>query len=128
MTTPQDAGQQTCLDFIDAFNRLDHAGIARTLNYPHVRLANGQIRSVETAADYTAISTGGEPGLLKEGWHHTNVTSIETVHQGDDKFHVALSIERCKANGEVYNRFDTLWIVTLEDGHWGIRFRSSFLR
>ena len=26
------------------------------------------------------------------------------------------------------DRFDTLWIATLDDGHWGIQFRSSFLR
>ena len=41
---------------------------------------------------------------------------------------MALVMARRDKDGTVYNRFDTFWVATLEDGHWGIRFRSSFLR
>jgi hypothetical protein len=40
---------------------------------------------------------------------------------------MALSIDRCHADDSVYNQFETLWIATEVDGHWGIQFRSSYL-
>ena len=41
---------------------------------------------------------------------------------------MSLTIHRCHEDGSVYNTFDTLWIATCDDGHWGIQFRSSYLR
>ena len=46
---------------------------------------------------------------------------------GEDKVQIALGIDRLDASGRVYRPFDTLWIATLVDGHWGIQFRSSYL-
>jgi len=34
---------------------------------------------------------------------------------------------RRREDGTVYNEFDSLWIVTEQDGHWGVQFRSSYL-
>ena len=56
------------------------------------------------------------------------MASVQVVHSGEDKVHVAIRNDRCRADGTVYNQFDTLWIATLQDGHWGIQFRSSYLR
>ena len=44
------------------------------------------------------------------------------------KVHLAITNERRHADGTVYKRFDTFWIATCVDGHWGIQFRSSYLR
>lgn len=115
-------------DFIRAFNALDHEALAATLNFPHVRLANGKFTEVKDAASYIDISRKGEPHLIDQGWHHTDVQSIEVVQDGDEKVHIAMRILRCKEDGTPYLTFDTLWIVTLLDGHWGIQFRSSYLR
>ena len=56
------------------------------------------------------------------------LTSISVVHASNDKVHMSLAIDRCHEDGTVYNQFDTLWIATLQDEHWGIQFRSSYLR
>lgn len=114
--------------FIDAFNAQDHEALAATLNYPHIRLAGGRFATTEASEDFVRRSRQVERALEAEGWHHTRLTSIEAVHSGDDKVHLALRIERCHADGSVYNTFDTLWVATLQDGHWGIQFRSSYLR
>jgi hypothetical protein len=114
--------------FIDAFNAQDHAALANTLNYPHTRLAIGRFMTFESAEDFIKRSQLGKAHLEKEGWHHTVMKSADVIHSGDDKVHLSLHIERCHEDGTVYNRFDTLWIVTLLDGHWGVQFRSSFLR
>lgn len=114
--------------FIETFNAQDHEGLADTLNYPHTRLALGRFATIETCDDFIAISKRGQSRLADEGWHHTEVASLEVVHEGDNKVHLAITNLRCREDGTTYNTFDTLWIATLIHGHWGIQFRSSYLR
>lgn len=113
--------------FIETFNAQHHERHAETLNYPHIRLANGGFTTIENAEAFIAGSRRGEAALLQEGWHHSTVASLDVVHSGEDKVHLALRNDRCHADGTVYHSFDTFWIATLVDGHWGIQFRSSFL-
>ena len=113
--------------FMETFNAQDHERHAETLNYPHTRLANGKFTTIESAEAFIAGSRRNEAVLELEGWHHTILASLEVVHSGEEKVHLALRNERCHENGTVYHSFDTFWIATLVDDHWGIQFRSSFL-
>lgn len=113
--------------FTDTFNAQDHERHAESLNYPHIRLANGKFARIESAEQFVEMSKRSAPFLAEEGWHHTTVASLEVMHSGKDKVHIALRNDRCHADGTVYHSFNTLWIATLVDGHWGIQFRSSFL-
>jgi hypothetical protein len=113
--------------FIDAFNAQDHERLAGTLNYPHVRLANGHFVTIESAEAFVARSRKGKAMLEAENWDHTVLESAEVIHSGPDKVHMALGIDRCHADGTVYNHFETFWIATLVDDYWGIQFRSSYL-
>jgi hypothetical protein len=113
--------------FIDAFNAQDHERLAATLNYPHVRLANGRFVTIENAEAFVERSRKGRALLEAEGWDHTVLEDIRVIHSGPDKVHLALSVDRCRADGTAYNHFETFWIATLVDGHWGIQFRSSYL-
>ena len=121
------AGTDTARAYLEAFNAQDHERLAGTLNYPHVRLANGRFVTVDSAADFVTRSSMGKAQLEAEGWDHTVLRSIEVIHSGTDKVHMALNIDRCHADGSVYNQFETFWIATLQNGHWGIQFRSSYL-
>lgn len=120
-------GVEVAEAFVRAFNTHDHKGQAEALNYPHIRLANGKYATIQNAEAYIAGASRGEARMQEEGWHHTVVASLEVVHAGKDKVHLALRNDRCRADGSVYLSFDTFWIATLVDGHWGIQFRSSFL-
>ena len=113
--------------FIETFNAQDHERHAETLNYPHIRFANGRFSTIENAVVFIAGSRRGEGRLQEEGWHHTKVANLDVIHSGDDKVHLALRNDRCHEDGTVYHSFDTFWIATLVDDHWGIQFRSSFL-
>jgi hypothetical protein len=119
---------QVANSFIDAFNKQDYVALADTLNFPHIRLANDRFLTMESAEQFIAGGGQAEDYLRAEGWAQTRVTSIEVIHSGETKVHLALAIQRQAEGGQVYNHFDTLWIVTLLDDHWGIQFRSSFLR
>ena len=105
--------------FIRTFNAQDHKRHAETLNYPHIRLANGKFTTIQNAEAFIAGSRRGESRLQEEGWHHTIVASLEVVHAGRDKVHVAIRNDRCHADGTVYHSFDTFWIATLVDGPLG---------
>ena len=123
-----DQAKSVASAFIEAFNNQDHHELARTLNYSHIRLALGRFYTISSKEDFINLSQNSEEALRKEGWDHTVVESMETVHEGDDKVHLAIKNHRIDESGEIYNSFDTLWIVTLDDDHWGIQFRSSYLR
>ena len=122
-----EAGIAAVHTFTETFNAQDHERHAQSLNYPHIRLANGKFTRLESAEEFAEQSRKAEPFLKKEGWHHTVVASLEVLHAGKDKVHLSLRNDRCREDGAVYHSFDTLWIATLVDCHWGIQFRSSFL-
>ena len=113
-------------EFIDAFNAQDHERLAASLNYPHIRLTDAFVR-IESAAEFAAGSRRGSARLQQEGWHHSDIGAIEAVQVGTDKVHLMMQVSRCHETGEVYTVFDTFWVATRQNGHWGIQFRSSFL-
>ncbi len=53
--------------FIEAFNAQDHEALAGTLNYPHVRLANGRFTTIESHDDFVRRSGQVESLLEAEG-------------------------------------------------------------
>ena len=83
--------------------------------------------TIESRDEFVRRSENGPRRLEAEGWDHTVVKSIEVVHSGEDKVHLAMTIDRRRADGSVYNSFETLWVATRQDAHWGIQFRSSYL-
>ena len=113
--------------FIDAFNAQDHARLAAALNYPHLRLANGRFARIDSAAEFASGSERGAGRLAAEGWHHSTIGAIDVIHADATKVHLAMTVRRHRADGSVYNTFDTFWIATRVDDHWGIQFRSSYL-
>ena len=122
-----EAGKAIARAYMDAFNSGDISTQADTFNFPHIRLAEGQFTVIETREDYLKNGARMQAALEAEGWHHTVLESLEVIQEGPDKVHLIIENTRRRADGTVYNRFKTLWIATLQDGHWGIQFRSSYL-
>lgn len=122
-TAAMDAAQA----FVTAFSAQDHEALAATLNYPHVRLAGGRFVTFDDAAAFIERSKRNEPRLVEENFGYSVLRELEPIQVGNDKVHLRIINDRHHPNGEVYMSFDTLWIATLQDGHWGIKFRSSYL-
>ena len=49
-----------------------------------------------------------------------------SVQEDDAKAHVATRFVRLREDGTVIKTFESLYVMTLEGGRWGIRGRSSF--
>lgn len=128
MPTPDEVtAVATIRRWLEGFNARDAEVQIDTFNFPHVRLAGGRFATIEDADDMRRQNDAGTARLAAEGWAYTSLLSIEPVQSGPAKVHVAVRYARHRSDGTIYNEFDSLWIVTQQDSHWGVQFRSSYL-
>ena len=112
-----------CLDaFMAAFNARDVAAFEATFNFPSVRLASNTLVILEKGSHKPEMFTRG---ALAE-WDHSAWERRKVIHAGADKVHIDTRFTRYRADGSVIGGFDSVYVVTCEAGHWGIKARSSF--
>jgi hypothetical protein len=117
-----DAAMKCLDDFMSAFNARDIAAWQETFNFPSVRLASNTM--VIIGKDYHQSDMFGR-GALAE-WDHSAWARRQVIHAGDDKVHIDTRFVRYRKDGSVIGSFDSIYVVTREDGHWGVKARSSF--
>ena len=118
------AAANKCLDdFMAAFNARDLAAWEATFNFPSVRLASNQLVVIDKPGWHPPDTF--TRGALKE-WHHSEWEKREVIHAGRDKVHFDTRFVRYRADGSVIGHFDSIYVVTHENGHWGVKIRSSF--
>jgi len=106
--------------FMTAFNAADNDALQAVMNYPHVFVgANGEMRVTEDRLD-----TDFDRLRDSEGWHHSTMDSAEAVLVKEDKVHFIITFSRHKADGTTYQTTSGLWIMTKQDGDWGLSLRS----
>lgn len=112
-------------DFMRTFNGRDVPNFARTLTYPHVRVASG---GVTVFADRQSFidATDLEAFAKRFNWSHSRWDSISTVQADAEKVHFAVQFTRFNPQGEAYVSFHSLYILQRTESGWGIRARSSF--
>jgi len=101
-------------------------------NFPHYGVGgNGRITtSVASREDAQELIRKGEPrpawkAMEREGWVRTSLDLAEAVLVGPDKVHFKIVWSRHNASGAAYRSEAGLWIVTRQDGHWGLQLRSG---
>ena len=109
-------------DFMAAFNARDIDAWQKTFNFPSVRLASNTLVIID--ADYHQPDMFGRVALAE--WDHSAWARRAVIHAGDDKVHIDTRFVRYRADGSVIGGFDSIYVVTCEDGHWGVKARSSF--
>jgi hypothetical protein len=117
------AAAMKCLDdFMIAFNARDIAAFVKTFNFPSVRLASNTLTIIEPGYHHPGMLSRG---ALKE-WHHSAWERRNVIHSGPDKVHIDTRFTRYRADGSIIASFDSIYVVTCENGHWGVKARSSF--
>ena len=111
--------------YMNAFNARDQQGMADACNYPHVRIASGQVRIWQTPEESII------PGLFewleqKEGWHHSRWNHRNVIHARPDKVHLDVAFTRFDTDDEALGVYPSIWVMTRDHGHWGVQARSSF--
>ena len=110
-------------EFMLSFNARDPEAWAASLNYPHVRFASGTVTVWETAEEFA--QTLAFERLPASGWDHSHWLSRDVSLVSAGKVHVNTIFQRFNAQNEVIGTYESLYIVTLKDGHWGTQARSS---
>ena len=108
--------------FMMAFNARDIPAWEDTFNFPSVRLASKGLVIINKGDLSEARFT---TGALAE-WDHSAWDRREVIHAGLDKVHIDTRFTRYRKDGSVIGGFDSIYVVTRQDGHWGIKIRSSF--
>ena len=109
--------------FMLAFNAREPEAWAASLNYPHVRFASGGVRVWESAEEFAQ-----QPlfeALPRTGWDHSHWLTREVTLASPEKVHISTVFQRFNSDNEVIGTYQSLYIVTLVDGHWGTQARSS---
>lgn len=119
------AAMKSLDDYMTAFNARDEVAWAATLNYPHVRMAGGDVKVWQTPQEYCDDFDFAD-FAKRFNWHHSAWDKREVVQQGPDKIHVAVTFSRYNEAGEKLATYDSLYIVTNDNGHWGTLARSSY--
>ena len=109
--------------YMAGLNRGDEAAVNAACNFPHVRLAGGKVVVWPNHGDFKLEDFRARAG---DGWARSQWDERTPIHVGSDKVHLKVSFSRWRADGSLIGRFETIYIVTLQDGHWGIQARSSF--
>lgn len=117
----------SCLrEFLETFNSRDALTWARTLHYPHVRIANNKVQVWDTPEEYADANA---PTQLENssGWSHSAWTKLELVQSDEQKMHFITYFDRYDAQGNVILTSESLYILTRENGRWGTKARSSYV-
>ena len=112
--------RQALDDFFVAFNAADNDALQNYSNYPHAFVgSNGDIRIIEDRweANFDAMRE-------REGWHHSTLDSARAFILKEDKVHFEIVFSRHKADGTTYRTVPGLWIMTKQNGKWGLSLRS----
>lgn len=117
------AAAQGRLDaFLTAFNARDLAAYEATFNFPHVRFASGTVTVLKPGDQKQSLFTTGS---LSE-WDHSAWLRRSVIHAGPDKVHIDTRFARYRRDGSLIAAFDSIYIVTRQNGRWGIQARSSY--
>ncbi|EHQ24990.1 hypothetical protein [Mucilaginibacter paludis] len=110
--------------YLTAFNAKDLNAWERTYQFPHYRLASGKISVLEKTGLRDPKKVFGE--LQQQGWDHSKWDHRNIIQASGDKVHVDTEFSRYRKDGSLIGHYESLYILTKENGRWGIKFRSSY--
>jgi hypothetical protein len=111
-------------EYMAAWNRKDVTAWERTFHFPHYRLASGKMNVLERPGQQDEARLWQT--MAASGWRHSQWDRRRIVHASADKIHVDTKFTRYRADGSRIGSYESLYILTREDGRWGVKLRSSF--
>lgn len=109
--------------FMTSFNARNMEEWSETLNYPHIRFAGSEVTLWNTKEEYSSIDIFER--LSSTGWHHSAWLSRKVILVSKNKVHISTIFQRYDENNNPLKQYQSLYIVTNKDGHWGVQARSS---
>ena len=108
--------------YIEAWNAGDNEAIAQVSSFP--RLSIGPAGQVVVRQSSDEIETDFDLLRRAEGWDHTTLDLVEAVHVAPDKVHYRVVSSRRRSDGSAYRTGPALYIITRQNGRWGLQLQS----
>ena len=106
--------------FLEAWNLADNNIIRKTVNYPYITHAPfGMVIANEPEQFNTDFD-----GLKKQGWARSTFDKITPGQSSDQKVNFEVEYSRLNAAGEMISRGYMFYVVTNNEGHWGMQYRA----
>ena len=111
--------------FLVGLNTADLATQQDAMHFPHYRLANGTM----TVLDQPPTRPGAADGIRRTDpeWHHTKWDRRNIIGWSREKVHVDTQFTRYRKDDTPIASYESLYVVTKEQGRWAIKLRSSFV-
>lgn len=109
-----------------AFNAMDIVGQKKTMHFPHYRLASGKMSRWEFEEMAEEFDANRKQRFKDMEWHHSEWKRRNIVQCSDVKIHVDTVFTRYREDGSIISVNQSLYVLTFEEGRWGIKMRSSF--
>ncbi|HEY8936264.1 MAG TPA: hypothetical protein VIM65_13620 [Cyclobacteriaceae bacterium] len=109
-------------NYMATFNSKNPKAWQATYHFPHYKLTNGKMSVLERPGipDPATFITLKQTGWDHSAWDHRNM-----MQTSRGKVHVDTQFSRYKADGTKIGTYESLYIVTKEDGRWGVKVRSG---
>lgn len=114
--------QEALEEYFRAWNDADNEAIVEISNFPRLSLGrNGQVVVRQGPEDITT-----DFNLLRqaEGWDHSTLDLVEVLQVSQDTVHFKVLFSRRHQDGVAYRTVPGLFIMTKQDGHWGLQLQS----
>ena len=122
--TPEQTARQVMEEFFRAWNTGEDAELRKVQNFPFVTIAgNGRAVIAMKPEEFTQ----NFPALRQnEGWAKSTLDKIDVLPiAAPDKIHLVVTYSRYKADGSKYMTGETFYILTKQNGRWGMQLRST---
>jgi len=113
--------------FMASFSASDPEAHTATYHFPHFRLAQGNMASWQTREDAINVHKFLFKNLPSTGWYRSEWIDRKIISISDSKVHVATRFRRLREDGSEIVVTESLYVLTKENGRWGIKLRSSYL-
>jgi hypothetical protein len=116
------------MDVLDRFmaglNAYDTQAMGAAMHFPHLRLADGKFKVYEVAEDnpmdvFSRLRA-------EDDWKYSRWERRDLIQLNERKAHYALSYTRFRSDDSIIGVYESLYVLTLIEGQWGIQARSSF--
>ncbi len=113
------------ISFMNSFNNQDSEGCSNACNFPHARIGKGG-KLLITEKSPIQVDNFFTWFTRDYGWNHSCWDYRQVIQSDLNKVHLQIQFSRYRTDGSKIGIFPSIWIITNQEGHWGIKMRSSF--
>jgi hypothetical protein len=119
------AAREALDTFITQWNTAEDANLRRAMHFPFVTVPGGGALVIDNEPD--DFSAGFDQMRASQGWNRSSFDfdSYRVVRSSPDKVHAEIGFSRYGADGAAYMQSRVFYIVTKQDGRWGVKLRTS---